>query len=132
MKELYVLSKDGQTPIQFHGSPGEHFNLVEDDPNRYVADEDVLGADINVWTYFVGLGYCMWETMATQNGADPYWGYDKCIGDRDDAIEMHKAMVERVIVNKRPNVPTIPVTLSKDGSRFERDTSRPIEEGGDD
>ena len=123
MKEFYILSKDGEKAVRYDGL--DQWKKVCDDPNRVVADQDIEDTDYNVCTYFVGQGpYCIWETMVCQVKGKPrigdwVWAHEMCMGDRDDAMEMHKDMVEKVILDKRPERVTIKVRINPETGLFE-------------
>lgn len=94
--KIYTLSEDGE--------PLRCLNLMEwalwYEYGERGVKQDIVG-DFWVSTVFLGLDYgwgneapILWETMVFKDGKDVE--LDRCAGNREQALAMHEAMVERM------------------------------------
>lgn len=97
MRLFYILSEDGQQPVACNDIMrwGEWYARA----NRIVKQETV--GDMWISTVFLGLDHgwfggapIVWETMVFKDREDVEM--DRCAGNRDQALAMHQAMVERM------------------------------------
>lgn len=99
VRKFYILSEDGERPVcclDLH-----KWGLWYEDANRVVKQEEV--GHLWISTIFLGIDYSwgngppiVWETMVFRNNLRQGEEMDRCAGNREQAIAMHEAMVERM------------------------------------
>jgi hypothetical protein len=96
---LYILDESGEKPVRCdHLEKWAHW--FEDSEQRRVAATTFNGGKIFVSTVFLGVDHSfggdtpvLWETMVFDPDSREC---DRCAGNREQALAMHAAMVERI------------------------------------